>query len=99
MNRLRFRQIIIPLLSGFLLILTSVGGVAHNHPIWQGENNSCPAYILNNTVNFEQAPGIDFSPVLLQSAEIIQYSDDYPAIQSYFYPFDRRGPPVLFPSV
>ncbi len=99
MHTMRFKKILIPVLTGLLLILTSVGGIAHNHPIWQGENNSCPAYILNNTVNFEQAPGIDFSPVLLQSAEIIQYSDDSPVLQSYFYPFDRRGPPVLFSLV
>lgn len=90
---MRMKRIAILSIIAAFLYLTSVEVLAHNHPLWQGENNTCPAYILANSLNLEQATPILFTPESVPLFEISLLNDE-PFIQKIILlPFSRRGPP------
>ena len=81
-------------LVGLFLFLISVEVQVHNHPLWQKENNSCPAYILSLTVHAEQIPHVDFQQELKLLAENIFPETNCYSSQTTTLPFHRRGPPT-----
>ena len=90
---MRAKRFLVFNLIAVLLFLTSVEVLAHNHPLYQGENNSCPAYILSNTANLEQA----VVPVVPANAvpfvEILHQQNESFQPQIVFSCFSHRGPP------
>jgi|GEM_PF-7059462 hypothetical protein len=92
---MRAKRIVVFNLIAVLLFLTSVEVLAHNHPLFQGENNSCPAYILYNTANLEQStPPIEpFNPVPF--VEILHLQNDSFQPLLIFTCFSHRAPPPV----
>ncbi len=90
---MRTKRILVFNLIAVLLFLTSVEVLAHNHPLYQGENNSCPAYILSNLAHFEQA-SLPVEPLqVVPFVEILSLQNDFFQPQIVFFCFSRRGPP------
>ena len=92
---MRTKRIVVFSLIAFLLFLTSVEVLAHNHPLWQGENSSCPAYILGISVNFEPASPIPSPQLPVPLFEITILKNDQFISQNVFNYFSHRGPPSL----
>ena len=81
-------------LVGLFLFLISVEVQVHNHPLWQKENNSCPAYILSLTVHADQIPHVDLQQALKPLAENTFAETNLYISQTTALPFHRRGPPT-----
>jgi hypothetical protein len=93
---MRTKRIIVFNLIAVLLFLTSVEVLAHNHPLSQGENNSCPAYVLSNTANLELNV-VPVEPVHSEPFfEILQLQNDTLQTQVHFSCFSHRAPPQIF---
>ncbi len=90
---MRAKRFLVFNLIAVLLFLTSVEVLAHNHPLYQGENNSCPAYILSNTANLEQAV-VPTEPVkAVPFVEVLSQQDEAFQPQIVFSCFSHRAPP------
>ncbi len=81
-------------LIGLFLFLVAVESHVHNHSLWQGENDSCPAYILSFTVNADSIPHVDLNQALCLFTEILPTDSEQRPTQDTYFPFHRRGPPI-----
>ncbi len=90
---MRIKRIVVFNLIAVLLFLTSVEVLAHNHPLYQGENNSCPAYILSNTAHLQQVV-VPVEPVrTVPFVEFLTIENDSFQAQVHFACFSHRAPP------
>ena len=90
---MRTKRFLVFNLIAVFLFLTTVEVLAHNHPLFQGENNSCPAYILSNTAHLEQAV-VPVEPVnAVPFVEILHQQEEIFQPQIVFSCFSHRAPP------
>jgi len=83
-------------LVGFYLLLTTVAVNHHNHPLSQGENDHCPAYILGLSVNADQTPdALATLPAALHFFGNLTPENDLAVSQLSFFYISQRAPPAL----
>jgi hypothetical protein len=79
----------------FYLILSLVLSHVHNHSILEGENDSCPAYIIGISVSADQVPAIEAEPTVLRVVQTVTLFEGIFTPQNVITPFRRRGPPLF----
>jgi len=77
----------------FYLILALVLSHVHNHPIFDGENDSCPAYIIAISVSADQVPAMEADPTWLRVLLTITPLEEPSVSQNVCTSFRKRGPP------
>ena len=78
----------------FYLILSLVLSQAHNHPASEGENDSCPAYIIGLSVTADEVPAMVAESTVLRLLQTISLTGKDLTVQPIFTPFRHRGPPL-----
>ena len=87
------RVSIIVIISYLFLAATFVN--AHNHPVSEGKNDNCPAYIIGHSFNSDTAFNntflIEYTPGQIEYLQIIK--DVFPNHITYL-PINNRAPPL-----
>ena len=96
MKNSKIRKLSIVLLGLIFLVIVSLGDLAHNHPLTQKENASCPAYVLSISINFE--PALLGATALPSLTHLFSLQENYsaPVLILFVHSFAQRAPPQLY---